>query len=51
MFFGADIMEALDSEIKEIEYVAAQVGFVFKEWIVSFQQVPLQVISSALLDI
>ena len=38
-------LEAIESGIKEIEFVAKQGGFYFKEWVISGHDVPLQVIS------
>ena len=45
IFHEANTMEELEEGIKEIELVTKKGGFKFKDWIVSCQKIPEQVIS------
>ena len=47
-FVTAPTIDEIHEKIKEIEFVAKQGGFKYKEWVVSGQNVPQQVISVAL---
>ena len=51
VFHGVNAMEKLTDSIKEIRLVAAKGGFQFKDWIVSYQQAPHQVIGIMLPDV
>ena len=44
VFRVAPDMETLQSDIKEVELVSAQGGFYYKDWIISHQDIPEQVI-------
>ena len=44
VFHGANTKEGLHEGIKEIELVAEKGGFKFKDWIISYQKIPEQVI-------
>ena len=45
IFHTGPSLEKVKSDIKEIELVAAAGGFKFKEWVISGQDIPQQVIS------